>query len=494
MQQQTPIDIFQQLFIDLAMSGILADGKALSDAIPKVPVKEILEQYNRSKTQNNFDLKAFFAQYFQLPGENIDSFASDVSLPLGDHIRNLWAQLSRMPDSKVEGSSLIPLPYPYVVPGGRFNEVYYWDSYFTMLGLQISGKVGMIESIIDNFSYQIQTIGHIPNGNRTYYLSRSQPPFFCMMVELLAEINGQEVYLKYREVMESEYLYWTIGQKAVTVDGRHYVRYYDELDIPRLEMYKDDVELVEITSRPLGDMYRHLRSAAESGWDFSSRWCSNPMDLGTIETCNIIPVDLNSLISRMELILSKAFYNHGEKAKKYLNKYEYRKISIQTLFWNDSIGYYFDYHLLKQKQLENIHAGGIYPIALELSEITSASRALKFLKENLLKSGGISTTVINSGQQWDAPNGWAPLQWLAFKGALIYSDHKLAIEIAEKWTSMNERVYQKTGKMMEKYNVFDISLESGGGEYPVQDGFGWSNGVYLALIAELEKYKEMPKL
>src|SRR5437762_11712085 len=127
------------------------------------------------------------------------------------HIKNLWNVLRREADTVVNGSSLLPLPNPYIVPGGRFREVYYWDSYFTMLGLQASGEGEMIENMLKNFAYMIDNYGHIPNGNRSYYLSRSQPPFFALMVDLLAQIKSDSVYIAFMPALEKEYEFWMEG-------------------------------------------------------------------------------------------------------------------------------------------------------------------------------------------------------------------------------------------------------------------------------------------
>ena len=162
--------------------------------------------------------------------------------------------MTRKADKKIKGSSLLPLPHPYIVPGGRFNEIYYWDSYFTMLGLQVSGRVDLIESMIDNFSHLIETVGFIPNGNRTYFMGRSQPPFYACMVELLAQSKGKKVYVKYLPFLEKEYAFWMKGvnrlkktgdaqKRVVKVKGGILNRYWDNFDAPRAEMYQDDIEL-----------------------------------------------------------------------------------------------------------------------------------------------------------------------------------------------------------------------------------------------------------
>ena len=172
----TPPDkVYGKLFVDVQMSQVFADGKTFVDCIPKRKPADIVADYEAQKTAPGFDLKKFVLDNFELPVNPAEAYKSNMSEDVVAHIKNLWTVLKRTPDKVVEGSSLLPLPNPYIVPGGRFREVYYWDSYFTMLGLKESGEIAMIENIVRNFAFLIENYGHIPNGNRTYYLGRSQP-------------------------------------------------------------------------------------------------------------------------------------------------------------------------------------------------------------------------------------------------------------------------------------------------------------------------------
>jgi len=245
------------------------------------------------------------------------------SLPINEHITKLWNGLKRQPDI-IQSGTLIPLPYPYIIPGGRFREIYYWDSYFTMLGLQKDNQIEMIQNMVDNFTYLIDLYGFVPNGNRTYYLSRSQPPFYALMVKLLAESKGDSIYLKFLSSIEKEYDFWMNGTDRLTngvkayrrvvrlPDGEILNRYWDDTNTPRAESYHEDIKtaneaVLKIPGSRQEDVYRNLRAAAESGWDFSSRWLTrddeNKFNLYTIHTTDIIPVDLNSLVYNIELTL-----------------------------------------------------------------------------------------------------------------------------------------------------------------------------------------------
>ena len=206
---KTPDEIYGELFKDVQLSQIFPDNKTFVDCIPKRDPAAIVKDYKDIKANPaiRFSLKMFVEENFIVPVQPGSDFKTK-EVDIVTHINNLWQVLKRDNDTAIKGSSLLPLPYPYIVPGGRFREIYYWDSYFTMLGLKESGESELIENMINNFAYLIDTYGHIPNGNRTYYVSRSQPPFFSMMVALLSTIKGNDVYKKYLPQMQKEYNYW----------------------------------------------------------------------------------------------------------------------------------------------------------------------------------------------------------------------------------------------------------------------------------------------
>ena len=185
------------LFHDVQMAAVFPDSKTFVDARPLSAASEIVARYAAAKDKPGFDLKAFVAQNFETPKLAGAEFKTDTSRTMEEHIRELWPVLTRPADVSDAHSSLIPLPNAYVVPGGRFREVYYWDSYFTMLGLVESGRTDLIRHMLDNFAHLITTVGHIPNGNRTYYLGRSQPPYFAAMVGLYAKATDTSRALTY---------------------------------------------------------------------------------------------------------------------------------------------------------------------------------------------------------------------------------------------------------------------------------------------------------
>lgn len=495
LQAESPDQRFGELFAAVQLAQIFPDGKTFVDCDPKSSAAEILAAYETAKQAADFDLAAFVDTHFDRPKEYDSGFSSDTSRSVQEHITLLWEVLTREPASASSGS-LIPLPKPYIVPGGRFREVYYWDSYFTMLGLQVSGKVDMIENMVDNFAYLIDTIGFIPNGNRTYYKTRSQPPFFGSMVQLLADTKGNDVLSKYLPQLVKEYAFWMneadqvssdtpARQQVVRLkDGAILNRYWDRADTPRPESYREDVETAEASGRPVKEVYRDLRAGAASGWDYSSRWFADGNRIETIQTTSIIPVDLNALLYNLELIIARGFEVNGdeENANIYDQRAGLRRAALIRYCWNEELGFFFDYNFEQDRQMKVVSVAGVYPLFYNMVDMEQARSIATVIEEQLLEAGGVVSTTNNTGQQWDAPNGWAPLQWITIKGLYNYGLQDLAQTITDRWIDLNTRVYSNTGKMVEKYNVMDMSLSAGGGEYPLQDGFGWSNGVLLKLI------------
>lgn len=491
---QTPDVLLGDLFAAVQLNQVFEDGKTFVDCTAKYPYETIRNNYAAQKTTADFDLRSFVLQHFDVPPSITSDFKSDPNRSAAEHVEALWPELQRQSDVNQSGSTLLSLPNPYIVPGGRFREVYYWDSYFTMLGLAESGKFDIIRNMLDNFAHLIQTVGHIPNGNRTYYITRSQPPFFSQMVALLAQHEGDSVYTTYKEALRKEYEFWMDGASLTSQLNqkpiKHCVgtpvgvmnRYYDLGDTPRQESYREDYELVQETKGG-AKMYRDLRSGAESGWDYTTRWFADGKTMGTIETTDIIPVDLNALLYGHEAVLVQCYPDDMAYTATLKSSMANRKEFLEKYSWNAQDQVFEDYNWVKQKQTNIKSLAMVYPLFFRMATQEQADGVAAYLKKYFLKPGGLPATLNYSGQQWDAPNGWAPLQWMAIKGLDDYGHSDLAKTIAERWVALNEKVYANTGKFVEKYNVEDMTLEAGGGEYPVQDGFGWSNGVYLALKA-----------
>ncbi|RBF19323.1 trehalase family glycosidase, partial [Xanthomonas oryzae] len=239
----TPDQAYPELFQAVQSGELFDDQKHFVDFLPLRDPALINADYLAQHDHPGFDLRKFVdANFEESPPVQTDAIRQDTALR--EHIDLLWPKLVRSQNHVPPYSSLLSLPHPYVVPGGRFREVYYWDSYFTMLGLVKSGQTTLSRQMLDNFAYLIDTYGHIPNGNRSYYLSRSQPPFFSYMVELQAGVEGQAVYQRYLPQLQKEYAYWMQGSDDVQpgqaarhvvrlADGSVLNRYWDERDTPR---------------------------------------------------------------------------------------------------------------------------------------------------------------------------------------------------------------------------------------------------------------------
>jgi len=493
--QLRPAEELKELFEAVQLKPVFPDSKLFPDCIALYPPETILQQYRTEKNKPGFDLKTFVLQHFKLPPETNVVFKSDTSQTVSAHINLLWPVLTREPRAEI--SSLIPLPHRYIVPGGRFREIYYWDSYFTMLGLQVSNRTDLIQDMVDNFTYLIDTIGHIPNGNRSYYVSRSQPPFYVMMLQILAEEKGPDILKKYAPALRKEYAFWMDGATTLSAtkpahrrvvrlpDGDFLNRYWDDQPTPRPEAYKEDVLLAQESGRKPEEVYRHVKAAAESGWDFSTRWFADGKSLTTIHTTDIIPVDLNALLYQVELTLAQMAQLEGDskQQKEFLNKAADRKKALLKYCWNKKEKFFMDYDFVVGKTTGIYSLAAVYPLYFGLAKKQQAAAVAKRIEADFLKPGGLVTTLQHSSQQWDAPNGWAPLQWISIQGLKKYRHQKFASQIAQNWIKLNTAVYKSTGKLMEKYNVEDTNLKAGGGEYPLQDGFGWTNGVLLKLLS-----------
>lgn len=490
------------LFAEVQMAGIFPDSKTFVDARPRLAPVEIAARYAAERGSAGFDLRTFVEEHFEIPQPVGAGFRTDTSRTMKEHIRALWPVLTREPDVANPRSSLIPLPSAYVVPGGRFREVYYWDSYFTVLGLVESGRVDLVRSMLDNFAHLVRTVGHVPNGNRTYYLSRSQPPFFAAMVGLYAQATDTTQALRYLHALEAEHAFWMTGAEDLAPgeaqrrvvrmpDGPVLNRYWDDRPEPRPESFREDHRLGE--SLPPGQreaFYRNVRAAAESGWDFSSRWMRDPSDLRTLETTELVPVDLNSLLYHAERTIAALRSARGQPgdaavAERFTHAAEERRRALLAAAYDPASGFFYDVRWRTGERVtDRPTMAAAVPLFFGLATPEQGCAVAVRLERDFLRAGGFVTTTLASGQQWDAPNGWPPLQWLAIEGVRRYGRVDLANAARDRWLALNRRTYRATGKMTEKYDVIDPNRAAGGGEYPNQDGFGWTNGVALALLAQ----------
>lgn len=499
---KSPDEALDELFVAVQEGQVYADGKTFVDLVPKLPPKALLKEYLRAKDDPAFDLPALVDRHFhEFKPELAYTYQPDDSTTTREHITKLWPLLKRR--NRRERGSLVALPHEYVVPGGRFNEQFYWDTYFIMLGLAADNEWKLIEGMMRNYAYMLRKFGMIPTANRTYFLSRSQPPFFAQMVKLLARHNGRtRTYAEYLPSLVSEYRFWMKGRKAVNRQTGHPAvhrvvqmpngttlnRYFDNKVTPRPESRREDVATAEGSATDDKDKTRiflDLRAGAESGWDFSSRWFSDPADIQSIHTTDMVPVDLNCLLYELEQTIAAAYtlLKQPLLARRYRAAAEQRAETIRRYCWNETTAFFEDYNLQSGQTTGRLTLAGVFPLYARVATSEQAAAVAERIEKDFLKKGGLVTTLEANDQQWDAPNGWAPLQWVTIMGLRQYGYNRLADTIRDRWLAMNDEVFREKRKMVEKYDVVTAAV-GGGGEYPLQDGFGWTNGVYAALYDE----------
>lgn len=492
--QQSPADLYGALFQAVQTQRIFPDGKTFVDAAPRRAPDAIMAAYRAQPARDREALRRFVLANFVVPG-----VGEQPATDLRGHVRSLWPALVRQPQPAGAGGSALTLPAPYVVPGGRFREMYYWDSYFTMLGLRVDGQQALVESMLADFTDAIERHGHVPNGWRTYYLSRSQPPFYALMLDLSAD-RDPRLARRRLAALRREHGWWMRGATCLDAsgacarvvrmpDGSLLNRYWDDRDTPRDESYAEDVATAARAGRPAADVQRALRAAAESGWDFSSRWLTDPANLATIRTPDIVPVDLNSLMLAMEQRIAERCRAAADArcAADFDRATARRKAAIDRYLWQGRDRRYADWDRVRRRPTDVVSAATLYPLFVGTASRAQAEAVAATVRRVLLAPGGLRTSPITTGQQWDAPNGWAPLQWIAIDGLARYRQDALARDVARRWMNTVTRTFSSTGKMLEKYDVEELK-PGGGGEYPTQDGFGWTNGVASAL---LDRYPDL---
>jgi alpha,alpha-trehalase len=354
-----PQILFGELYADVELNRIFPDSKEFADATPKSPPADILALYHSEKPETPEALRRFVLAHFDLPGRIATPSAAYERVPIREHIHALWPTLTRNTPTPPSYSSLLPLPKPYVVPGGRFRELYYWDSYFTMLGLDESGRSDLLDDMAQDFAFLIDAYGHIPNGTRSYYLRRSHPPFFFARVSLLDPADPAAAFARYLRELRTEYAFWMDGADGLAAgsafrrvvrldDGSILNRYFDDSDAPRDESYAEDVALARPDPRPPQIVWRDIRAGAETGWDFSSRWFADGRTLESIHTTEIVSVDLNALLFGLENAIRAGLRADG--------------LSRLRRRLRPSRGVYLDYRWTGNERVGRISGATLFPL------------------------------------------------------------------------------------------------------------------------------------
>ncbi|XP_018571291.1 trehalase isoform X2 [Anoplophora glabripennis] len=514
----------------IQMAKIYEDSKTFVDMKMKHSPNETMQFFNdfmknftdNNKTPDRAEVEGFVNTYFEPAGQEFEDWEPNdwVSHPkFVDNIRDAelqewalklndkWKILGRKMKDEVKEQqdlySIIWVPNPVIVPGGRFREYYYWDSYWIVQGLLLSEMHETVKGLIENFLYIVDNYGLIPNGGRVYYLARSQPPLMIPMIKLYFDFTQDIKFISDNiNLMEKEFDYWiTNHSKIITKDGVNYTlaAYGDKSTGPRPESYSEDVECADIFKEDVKKeaFYSEIKAAAESGWDFSSRWfianASNKGNLTDIKTRSIIPVDLNAMIYWNAKLLAEfhLLLNNTANADKFNSIAATWMKAVTAVLWHEEIGAWLDYDIFNEVKRDYFYPTNIAPLWTGCYNTTNKDKivrsVLKYLQnKNILYPGGIPTTVEHTGEQWDYPNAWPPLQHIMVVGLnSTGNDHavRLAYEIAEKWIRSNYKAFNKTGNMYEKYDATVPGGYGGGGEYEVQEGFGWTNGVIIDLLS-----------
>ncbi|KAL2261238.1 hypothetical protein VTK26DRAFT_4529 [Humicola hyalothermophila] len=589
----SPLYCHGEILKAIELARPFSDSKTFVDMPTIKPLDEVIAAFQQlsQPLSNNSELNAFLAANFAPAGgeleevpateletnpEFLDKVDDVVIKEFVGKVIDIWPDLTRRyaghGNCSECANSFIPVNRTFVVAGGRFREPYYWDSYWILEGLLRTGGqyIQISKNIIENFLDFVETIGFVPNGARIYFLNRSQPPLLTLMVKTYVDYtNDTSILERALPLLVKEYEFWTTNRSvSITAeDGKTYNlnRYSVNNNQPRPESYREDWITVNNASyyaesgiiypvkTPLNEtekaeLYAHLASGAESGWDYSSRWLRTPDDaakdiyfpLRSLNVRNIVPVDLNSILYQNEVIISEYLERAGNAtaAEQFAEAARQRSEAMYALMWNATLFSYFDYNLTSSSQriyipvdatstqFEQTPAPEGYQVLFDIAQLypfwTGAAPA--HLKDNPLavqraysrvsalldlKPGAIASTNFVSGQQWDEPNVWPPLQHILMQGLLntpptfgtadpaYQATQDLALRLAQRYLDSTFCTWYATGgstsetpqlegvtpgargTMFEKYSDAAINVAGGGGEYEVVEGFGWTNGVLI---------------
>lgn len=478
--------------------------------LPREPSREVLMNFvaENFDLQKNLEFQDWDPEDWAERPRYLEEIREKPLLHVGMEINRLWKVLSwkcsedlrRNPSSY----SKLYLPNGFVIPGGRFREIYYWDTYWIVRGLLISDMRETTRGILDNFFHQIRLFGHVPNGTRKYYCRRSQPPFLTSMMSKYHEVTGDEVFLcEHVADLERELaFFWDKRSRQYEFAGSRYRVFHYGADCrgPRPESYAEDVDAAGHFETDDGkqEFYLHVKAATESGWDFSSRWIINRgvhvHCLCSIKTSYIAPVDLNALMYKNHMHMAD-FYKvleNSEKRREHLSKAHSVLRTLSNLLWDSEENMWFDWDMLNDKRRKFFYASNLFPLWAEayphkLRDTVGKCAAYYLLRTGALKhEGGIPASLQHTGHQWDY-NAWPPLQHVIVSGLNKTKNRhaqKLAFKIARNYTISTVSSCRKgcACQIFEKYNPAEIGAAGGGGEYEVQKGFGWTNGVLVDFI------------
>ncbi|KAK9767532.1 hypothetical protein K7432_002632 [Basidiobolus ranarum] len=565
-------------FLDrIQRAKLFDDSKTFVDRGTKRPVNEVLTAfYKLPRNATRATLKKFIEKYFvdnendlvttELPDFNPNpSFLRRIKdqylKGFGSYVHSFWKTLTRTMAQKLpcEGcvTSLIQIPRPFIIPGGRFKEIYYWvrarDTYFVLEGLLLGELNTISKDMILNFLDIVDKYGFMPNGARVYYLNRSQPPLLTQMVKIyMDKTKDIDLLMRALPTLDKEYHYWK-SKHSVKVQDRlgtihELTRYNVDNKYPRPESYHEDIITVEYAGFNVSkqkELYADIATGAETGWDYSTRFVTlipkgdeAPEEiLRTLNTRMVVPVDLNSIMYMNEQALSDfhriiANSRMSGKSKNLENYYrvaaQQRRRSVLALLWDETDRVFYDYNLSSHAIEKSLTPANYWPFWAGIfpddffkrpADIIKTFEAVEDYGEEY--PGGIPITMTASTLQWDFPNSWPPLVFVVLKaiteverrltfGQLRERLHQLGLTIAQVLINSTYCGWRLTGgeipgiltklrnvtdsgKLFEKYDATKLGIPGGGGEYTVQDGFGWTNGVTLWTLNQFGDELQAPQ-
>lgn len=522
----SPIYCEGELLHLVQTAKIFNDSKTFVDMALKHPVNKTLENFDVFMRKTNYhptqnEIREFVYKNFQMVGEIEDFYPRDwraepriVREVEDPKIRAflikliaIWPQLTRKISQHVfdrpDTFSLIPVRNAFIIPGGRFKEFYYWDTYWILKGLLLTDMKETARGVIDNFFFMVRTYGFVPNGGRIYYLNRSQPPVLTLMMKDYIKYTNDFEYLRTNVgVLVQELQFW-LKKRTVkyVINGEVFqLAHFDsESDTPRPESYLEDLETCSVHNSTESQLecYTDLKSGAESGWDYSSRWIfdenDNPdRDLSKIKTRRNLPVDLNSFLYKSFkcMHLFYTMLRQPADAKYWLDLADLWKYNIEQILYSTEDGMWFDYDAKQHKHRKYFAASNFAPLWAEAMDDDvrkmRGNLAVQYLKKyGILDYYGVPSTLMSTGLQWDFPNAWSPYQNMIIFGLERSGDEEAqdtAKLLAYRWVQSNIKAYDENKVMFEKYSAQASGTFGGGGEYHIQSGFGWTNGAIMEII------------
>jgi len=508
--------------------GIFNDSKDFVDMpiLSKSP-EAVLSMFASVDPASQPAVKAFLAANFGEAGSDLEAVQptdwkpgpavvtmqrNETLRAFAESVHAIWPALSRRVKASVfahpERHTLLPLPRPFVVAGGRFRELYFWDTLWIVMGLLRSEMPETATAVVENLAWAARLLGKVPNGARAYYADRSQPPVLAIMLEAVVNVTGNYSLAQYVLPAVEQELEWYgasdgssyRAQQTAQIKGHTLHRYNVQVSGPRPESWRED----QATARGAGlqpgsqaalKLWGELASGAETGWDYSSRWLRDGRALDTIRTSQIVPADLNAIMVAQLRAAARLQRAYGSKsaAADFDSRADRLVTAINEVLWDDEAGWWADYDLEAgaRRPQGAVTPAAFVPLWAGCAEGIYAERAGRAAdsmigRSGLYLAGGLVTSREDTGQQWDSPSAWAPLQWLSIRGLERAGRGADARELARRWLRSNLLGFQSLGAMLEKYDAFHPGSPAGGGEYKPQEGFGWTNGAALDLLASFD--------